>query len=121
MWALAKSIPSVLVGAKYWLIAILFVGMAAYGFGYRSASITAQEVLAEKVLEGYNAGVAAQRKFDAAQFNLASKDFEARLKAEKARKDKVTEIIREVEKLVPRVEACTVSPEAMRKLNEVVQ
>lgn len=106
---------------KYLLIGAAVAIIAAFGAGWFFAKGNSEDKLIAAQLEYYDKGIAAQRKFDGAQFVANQVDFDRRFKVLQAQKQRVITIEKEVEKLVPRVDACMVSPEAMKRLNDVVE
>jgi len=115
---------SFLSGAKYWVIALALAtaiaGAAGYYKGYTKATGIAEDKLVAAQMEMYNKGVTAQKNFSDHQFEVASKDFSTRLAALQKQKQKVITITETLHDLVPQVAACTVSPAAMKALNDVV-
>ncbi len=114
--------------------ALLYSGMAvfvacflSFGGGFWLATSQTENKLITAASEAYDRGTAAQQAFDAGNRKKAQADFLKRQAADKVRDDKLAALEQDVHPtdpmvapLVPHVEACTVSADAMKRLNEVV-
>jgi hypothetical protein len=108
-------------GAKWWLLAIAITAAASFAGGYQRATRLAEGILADRVLEAYDKGAAAQKRWDDAQHKKAMADYIRRTEANQKRDRVAEEIISQVPVLVPHNDACTISAEAMKALNEVIK
>lgn len=115
------SAMSFVGGAQYWLIAIAVATALAFGGGYYVAVSQAEKLQLQAVQDAYTKATTAQAKYDAAALKAAKADFDKRVKAAAHRDDVFNSILPTLPTLVPDVKECTYSPEAMQKLNEVVQ
>lgn len=106
-------------GAKFWLIGLALATIAAFGAGYYYATQGVETKLIAAQVENFNRGVAAQKNFDDEAFEIASTDADKRHRDDLTRQKKLQALLNNL--LVPRVDACVVSPEAMKALNEVAQ
>lgn len=105
---------------KFLLIGAALAAASAFGAGWYFATQDVENRLIAAQQAMYDKGVAAQRKYDAKQFADNKLDFAARMKILSAQKRKVITIEKEIKTLVPRMESCVVSPDAMKRLNDVV-
>lgn len=110
--ALLKSNP-------YTLIAIVVALVISFGSGYFIATSQAENKLVTAAQEAYAQGTTAQAKYDAAEFAAAQADYQKRLAANQKRDTVVAAIEQDLPTLVPEVAACSVSADAMKRLNEV--
>lgn len=105
--------------ARYAALAAIVV--VSFGAGYGIATSQAENKLVTATQEAYAQGTTAQAKYDATQFVAAQADFTKRHAADEKRNTVVAAIERDLPTIVPEVAACSVSAEAMKRLNEVVQ
>lgn len=112
---------SFLTTGKYWLIAIAVATVVAFGSGFFLATSQAEDKLVAGAAEAYSKGTDAQARYDAGEFKKAQADSARRQVADEKRDTVVAAIEQAIPTLVPPVAACTVSAEAMKRLNEVVQ
>lgn len=104
-----------------WLLVIAGAFIAGGALGYERATSIAEDKLVAAQMEMYAKGAAAQKKFSDGQFALATADFNKRHAADLVREAALKAALANVPTLVPRVDACVVSPEAMKALNEVAR
>lgn len=105
----------------YTLIAIAVALVISFGSGYFLATSQAENKLVTATQTAYAQGTTAQAKYDAAEFVAAQADFAKRAAANQKRDTVVAAIEKDLPTLVPEVATCTVSAEAMKRLNEVAQ
>lgn len=117
---LLGSVGSLFGSYWVWLIVIAVVAAGAFGLGYERATSLAENKLVSAQMEMYAKGVTAQKNFDDGQFKVSSADFARRHAADVKRLKNLQTILDNLPVLVPRQDACSISPEAMKKLNEVV-
>lgn len=105
----------------YTAIALASALLFAFGGGFWLATSQAENKLIAATQTAYAQGTTAQAKYDAAEFVAAQADFAKRTAANQQRDTVVAAIEKDLPTLVPEVTACTVSAEAMKRLNEVAQ
>lgn len=118
MWKLLVGNPYVSLAVGIALLAAL---AAAFGGGYYMAVSQAEKNMLTATAEAYTNGTKAQQAYDAGVYKKAQLDFLKRQAANQKRDEVVAAIEKDIPTIVPKVEACTVSAEAMKRLNEVAQ
>ena len=119
--------PAASMFSPYLLLAAVAALAIAFGGGFWLATSQAENKLVAAATEAYDSGTKAQQAFDAGQMKKAQADFQARLAANTKRNAVVASVEQAVHpvdtsiaSIVPQQQACTVSADAMKRLNDLV-